>query len=149
MVYVIIPPPMLQKVNNILTNLFTNIQSKSIDFALLTADFNYFSKILSKNSPKIQIFGPSGPKNCVFLLIICSKFGPKLFTKLGGSSLKNTKYSLCMQLAMTHHQITPPPQCRQEIYAPALGKLLYTTGFLVVISTAVVGSGSSSCLASW
>ena len=30
-----------------------------------------------KISPKMQNFGQSGPKNCVFLLIACSKFAPK------------------------------------------------------------------------
>ena len=36
--YVIIPPPMLWKVNNILTYLY-KYQTKSTDFALKTADF--------------------------------------------------------------------------------------------------------------
>ena len=33
--------------------------------------------VSSKISPKIQIFGQSGPKNCIFLFIVCSKFVPK------------------------------------------------------------------------
>ena len=70
--------------------IFTNIQTKSTDFALNTADFNDSSKILSKISSKMQKFGQSGPKNCFFSCPSPAlNLRLKVFTKLDDSSCKN------------------------------------------------------------
>ena len=56
--------------------------------------FNDSSKILSKISPKIQNFGQSDPKNCVFFYSSPAlNLRLKVFTKLHDPSCKNTKFS--------------------------------------------------------
>ena len=79
----------------------------------------------------MQNFGQSGPKNCVFLPIACSKFAPKYSPNCTISVCKNTKFPsfwgehipfrhppvpASSQLAPAFHQIIPP--CQRRIYAP-------------------------------
>ena len=84
MTYVIIPP-ILWKVNNILPYLYK--YSDKIKFLIILAKF------LSKISPKMQKFGQSGAKNCVFYPSPALNMCLKVFIKLHDFSCKNTKFS--------------------------------------------------------
>ena len=133
MAYVIIPPPILWKVNNILPYLY----KYSDKINRFCSKNGWFLMIL----PKLyQIFLASckilvsqAPKNCVFYPSPALNLRLKVFTKLHDFSCKNTKFSsfssgahppqtppvrASEQLAITRHQIIP--QCRKRIYAPAL-----------------------------
>ena len=123
MANVIIPPPILWKVNNILpyldkySDIINRFCSNNSWFLMILA------KILPKISPKMQNFGQSGPKNCVFYPSPALSLHLKVFTKLrhsvfkiqksssfwgGTSPLRHPPVRASAQLALTRHPIIPP-----------------------------------------
>ena len=87
------PPSILWKVNNILPYLYKYSDKINRFCSKNGWFFFYFSKILSKISPKMQNFGQSDPKKCVFYPSPALNLSLKVFTKLHDFSCKDTKFS--------------------------------------------------------
>ena len=93
-------PPYCEKLT-IFWLIFTNIQSKfrsNIQSDRFCSKNGWFlmilAKVFKKNSPKIQNFGQSGPKNCIFFSSSPAlNLRLKVFTKLHDFSSKNTQFS--------------------------------------------------------
>ena len=113
-------PPMLWKVNNILTYLYK--YSDKINRLL----WMNLAKVPQKFLPKCKILVSQVPSKELHFFYSSSalNLSLKVFTKLHDSSCKNAKFSsflgghipsdpparLGAQLALTRHQIIPPPQ---------------------------------------
>ena len=108
MAYVIVPQ-CCEKLT-IFWLIFTNIQTKATDFALKMAVFlmilaEFYQKFLPKDKILVNNLGP---KNCVFLLIACSKFAPKSIHQIARFQLQKCKIFQLLRGHPHAHSSVPP-----------------------------------------